>query len=122
MLESIMTFLGGTAGQWLLGIAGFAGLGALLDYLLKKFISQGKLDAIHDFLEYWIAWPGEKIGEAMNAAGEKLPIVGKAWNKTIEPWVIVLLQAVFGGIVDGVRGLLSNIVKALLSDNPSTRD
>ena len=120
-MDAIMTFLGGTAGSWLLGLLGFAGLGALLDYLLKKYVTEGKLDAIHDFIAYWIAAPGDWLGLAINAGGEKLPFIGKAWNKTIEPWVIIVLRTVFGGIVDGFRGLLSNIIKALQSDNPSTR-
>ena len=120
-METILTFLSGTAGQWLLGIAGFSGIGLALDYLMKKFMTQGRLAAIHDFLAYWIAAPGEWLGLAINAGGQKLPIVGKAWNKTIEPWVIIFLRTLFGGILAGFTGLLNNIIKALQSDNPSTK-
>ena len=122
MIETILGFLGGTAGQWLLGIAGFAGIGAVLDYLMKKFITQGKLDAVHDFFAYWIAAPGDWLGLALNAAGTKLPYVGKVWNKSIEPWVVLFVQTLFSGILDGFKGLLDNFIKALQSDNPSTKD
>ncbi len=120
-MEWFNEFITGTAGRWILGIAGFSGFGMALDYLMKKFVTQGRLNAIHDFFAYWIAAPGDWLGLALNSAGTKLPLVGKMWNKTLEPWVIIFIETLFGGILDGFKGLVDNIIKALQSDNPSTK-
>ena len=105
-----------------MGIAGIASISALVGRFLNKRVTQGRLDSIHDFIAYWIAFPGDLIGLALNSAGTQLPLIGKAWNKTFEPLVIIVLRTIGSGIIDGVKGLIDNIIKALQSDNPSTKD
>lgn len=120
-MESILAFLGSKSGLWLLGILGVGSVGAIMDKALKKFVTTGRLEAVREFIAYWIAWPGEKIGDAFTGAGTKLPFIGRMWNKTIEPWVIIFLETVVAGVLDGVAELFRRLIKAMQSDNPSTR-
>ena len=121
MFESILAFLSSKVGLWLLGIIGVGSVSAILDKLMKKFVTNDLLKKVHDFFAYYIALPGDWLGLALNSAGTKLPILGKMWNKTIEPWVIILLDTIVGGVLDGVAELLRRVIKALQSDNPSTK-
>jgi len=120
-MEAIIAFLSSKAGIWLLGAIGVGSIGALMDKMMKKFITDQRLNAVREFLAYYIAMPGDWIGEAFTSAGTKLPVLGKIWNKTIEPWVIIFLETVLAGILDGLAELVRRLIKAMQSDSPSTK-
>lgn len=120
-MESIIAFFGGTLGSWFLGMAGFASLTAVLNYFLKKYVTDNRLDTVKEAIASTIAWPGAKIGLFITSAGTKAPIIGKAWNKTFEPWVIVIVRVIGGGIAEGFNRLFDRIVTFMQSDNPSTK-
>ena len=107
--------------MWLLGTVGVLSISALLDRLLKRYITDQRLKAVHDGLVAFIAAPGKWLGLALNKAGTQLPVLGKLWNKTVEPWVIIFLSTVGAGLVDGIAELIRRIIKALQSDNPSVK-
>jgi hypothetical protein len=121
-MDAILTFLSGSVGAWAMGIVGAVSIGTLLDKLLKKYIKQSWLDKIRDGIRDIIASPGKAIGLAIDAGGKTLPVVGKFWNKTIEPWVIIFLETIGRGITSGFNLLVTRIVRALQSDNPSVME
>ena len=121
MMESNIAFFGTKAGLWLLGAIGVGSAGALLDKMFKRYVTDARMKSIREFIAYWIARPGDWIGDLFTKTGTKLPFIGKMWNKTFEPWVIIFLETIALGLVDGFRDLFRRIIKAMQSDNPSTK-
>ena len=121
-METLLAFFGGTAGSWILGLAGFASVGAILDWLLKKYITEDVLDSIRDWLPSVVDDIGTGFGEWLNAAGNAAPVVGKFWNKTIEPWVIIFLRTIVMSVATAVVVFVDHVIIALQSDNPSTKE
>lgn len=120
-METILAFLTSKAGLWMLGILGVGSVSMILDKLLRKYITDARLATVHDGIVAFIAAPGGWLGLAFSKAGTQLPVLGKMWNKSLEPWVIVFLETVGTGVTDGIAELFRRIMKAMQSDNPSTR-
>ena len=87
--------------DWLTMSLGLGGGGIVL-FILKKIPNE----KICSFMEGMF----EKIGVGMTAGLSKFSWTKNAWNKTIEPWFIDLIDNIFGSIVRG-------LVKGLRSDN-----
>lgn len=121
-METLIAFFSGTAGSWLLGILGFASLNILADKVLANYITEDFLESIREWIANAIQKPGEWIGLAITSAGNRTPIIGKIWNKTVEPFVIIILRTIIGGIIEGLNRLIEQIITFMQSDNPSTKD
>ena len=121
-METLLAFFGGTAGSWLLGILGFAGINVLADKFLSGYVTDEWLESVREWIANFIQKPGEWIGLAITKAGTSAPFVGKIWNKTVEPFVIIILRTIVGGIVEGLMRLIERIITFMQSDNPSTKE
>ena len=87
--------------EWL-GLSLGLGGGGIALFILKK-IPNEKICA---FVEGLFC----KLGVAMTAGLSKFKWTKDAWNKTIEPWFIDLIDNIFGSMVRG-------LIKGLKSDN-----
>ncbi len=86
--------------EWL-GLSLGLGGGGIVLFILKKIPNE----KICFFMEGIF----EKIGVAMTAGLSKFKWTKGAWNKTIEPWFIDLIDNIFGSMVRGlIKGLKSD--------------
>jgi len=87
--------------DWLTMSLGLGG-GGIVMFVLKKIPN----DKICAFIEGSF----EKLGALMTCGLSKWQWTKKAWNKTVEPWAIDLIDNIFGSMVRG-------LIKGLRSDN-----
>ena len=87
--------------DWL-GLSLGLGGGGIVMFVLKKIPN----DKICAFIEGSF----EKLGALMTCGLSKWQWTKKAWNKTVEPWAIDLIDNIFGSMVRG-------LIKGLRSDN-----
>ena len=106
MLEILTGFL---ANRGIL-LAGIGIGGAVLNFILKRYMTQGALESIGKKFESF----GYGLGVVATAGLTKWPYTSKFWNAIIEPYVIL--------IVAQVARFIDGIVKGLQSDNPSLKD
>ena len=86
--------------EWL-GLVGGIGSGGIVLWILKKVPNE----TICKYVEGIFS----KLGAAMTLGMSKWKPTAKIWNKTIEPWLIDLIDNVFGSVVRGlIKGLKSD--------------
>ena len=86
--------------DWLTMSLGLGG-GGIVMFVLKK-IPNEKICA-------FIEGSFEKLGALMTCGLSKWQWTKKAWNKTVEPWAINLIDNIFGSMVRGlIKGLKSD--------------
>ena len=96
-MEFLIAKMGIGAVKWTVG--GIAGLGAA--WALKR-IPNGKIKAKTGLIGY-------SAGVAMTLGLAKWKVTKKVWNSTIEPWLVDLIDNVFGSAVKGlIKGLRSD--------------
>lgn len=109
-MELILAFLGKHLGL-IITLFGFAGVGGLLNWILKRFITEKFLDKIGEGIEK----VGFGLGVLATVGLSKFKYTKGIWNKVIEPYVVILLKLV-------AKKLIGGLVKGLESDNPSLID
>lgn len=77
---------------WIGGIGGALIGGRILGWILKKTKLAAKA-------ETW----GYRLGVGMTLGMSKWKYTKRHWNKTIEPYVIIVLDKFVGGIVKGLK-------------------
>ena len=86
--------------DWLTGTLGIGGGGVVL-WILKKVPNE----TICKYVEGMFS----KLVAAMTLGMSKWKPTKKLWNKTIEPWLIDLIDNIFGAMVRGlIKGLKSD--------------
>jgi len=117
MFEFISTFVMNN----LLGIAGVAGIGGLLSWLLNKYVDK---DAFGKRLDAWMLANAGYVeavpmglGKTVTANIAKWPFVGAAWNKVIEPYLILFVDLLLKLAVWFVMTVINGFKKGLMSDN-----
>ena len=100
--------------DWLIdnvfAIVGVAGIGGLLGIVLKKYVTEKAIKNIKAKVEGFGFWVGKV--STVNLSGWK--ITKGIWNSVIEPYVILILDAIF-------NGFLAGIIKGLESDKESLK-
>ena len=99
-------------------LLGVGGLGVWLDWILKRYLTNAKLDI-------WVAKAGNVvelfgygIGVSVTLGASKIKGLSKLWNATLEPWVLLLIDKLWTVVTYFPEGLK----RGLLSDNPSLKD
>ena len=113
-MEYLMKFL-----PFILGIAGFSGVGAILNWVLKKYVTQKKFEVWGDKFEKFMFNLFYRIFKIVTLGLSAWKWTSKIWNPIIEPYVILLFKFVFKR---GVNGSVNGTVAGLESDNPSLAD
>lgn len=106
MFEIITGFLAAKG----LMIAGVGVIGVALNFLLKRFMTVGRMDWIGKQIESF----GYGIGVIITAGLSKWPYTSKFWNVIIEPYIVL--------IVLQMKNLFVGLAKGLESDNPSLKE
>lgn len=97
--------------NWLYAVLGIGGIGAILNIILKKLIT-------NELLGKWgkgikILFKG--LGITCTIGLSKIPYLKGLWNNVFEPYVIILLKLVF-------QNSISGFIEGLESDNKSLKD
>lgn len=90
---------------------GVAGIGGLLNLILKKFITKNLLEK----LESGVEKIGFGLGRSVTLGLAKWKWTKPVWNKIIEPYVITIIRII-------LLQLLVGLTRGLQSDNPSVKD
>ncbi len=90
-------------------IAGAGVLGLVLNFILKKFVTQGRLDDLGSAIEDG----GYYVGKWATLGLSHWPYTKPVWNNIIEPYVVMFVKT--------LNQFVTGIVKGLQSDNPSTK-
>lgn len=90
-------------------ILGVTGAVAILGLILGKLFPKERFNRWGDSAENSGGYCGKVITDWLS----QLPYIGRAWNKALEPYLILALDNI---IVRWIMGFVSR--KGLLSDNP----
>lgn len=93
-----------------LAIAGVGIIGLILNFLLKRFVTEGALAAVGDYLEKG----GYYVGKVCTLGLSHWRYTKPVWNNVIEPYVVLF--------VEKLARIIIGLVKGLQSDNPSTKE
>ena len=96
MFDSVLGLLSGNTAM----IAG-GGTAAMVLFILKKVPNEHICSVVETAFE--------SIGKVMTLGLGKWSVTKKVWNSTIEPWLVDLIDNVFGSAVKGlIKGLRSD--------------
>ena len=99
-------------------ILGAGGVGVWLDWVLKRYLTEARLDKWVADARYVVETFFYGIGVAITGGMSKLERFKKLWNSTLEPWAILIFDKAWT-IVEGIP---VGLKRGLLSDNPSFKD
>ena len=85
-------------------------VGILLNWILKRWVTQEALDKVGTTIYSFF----KGIGVAVTLGLSKLPYLKVLWNNTLEPYVILALRTV-------LQNMLAGIVAGMETDNKSTK-
>ena len=90
-------------------LAGAGVIGLVLNFILKKFITERQLAAAGD----WFESAGYYVGKICTAGLSHWTYTKPIWNNIVEPYVIAIVMQ--------LNRVVTGIVKGLQSDNPSVK-
>lgn len=101
----------GAAATWVAGALGIGGIGAILAAIMKKWLSQERLDIWGDAVEKCFYG----LGVVITLGASKIKYLKNIWNVFIEPFVIIVFELL---ITRAAHGLTDG----LESDQPSLKE
>jgi len=97
--------------DFLYAIIGVTGLGALLNIILKKLVTNELKDKIANVIKMFF----KGLGVGCTLGLSKLPILKGLWNSVFEPYIIIFLRILVSNAIDG-------FTEGLETDNRSLKD
>ena len=104
---------------FILGIAGFSGVGAILNWLLKKYVTQKKFALWGEKFEKFTFNLFYRLFRIATLGLSAWKWTAKVWNPILEPYIIIFFKLV---LKRGINGSINGSVAGLESDNPSLAD
>lgn len=99
-------------------ILGAGGVGVWLDWILKRYLTEARLNEWENKIKAVLGPIFYGIGVTLTLGASRVEKLKKLWNSTLEPWVVFLIKR-FRNIA---VYCIDEIVRGLLSDNPSFKD
>ena len=119
----MLTWISANLIPLLLSIVGVSGIGALINVLIKKFLTEDLWDKWRKKLYGWIeniVRPVFKgFGVAITLGLSKWKYTKKLWNSILEPVVITLLDFIVGGLIAILKAIAGGLKDGLTTDNDS---
>ena len=123
MLSTIISWITENIVPLLPLIIGAGGAGAILNVLLKKFLTEKVWEQWRKNLYYWI----EKIvrpffhgvGVLITIGLSKWKYTKKIWNVSLEPVVFTILDFIAGGLIAIVKAIAGGLKDGMTTDNDS---
>ncbi|MBC8549766.1 MAG: hypothetical protein H8D23_08945 [Candidatus Brocadiales bacterium] len=109
--------------NWLVGLFGIGGVGALVNIALKKLFTQERKDSWQQGLKDLadkLGGAGYALGVASSLGLSKIPMLSKIWNATFEPLVIIIGDMLIENfLIRLLSEFWSKFVEGMKSDNAS---
>ena len=107
----------------LISLVGVSGVGAVLNLLIKKYLTESVWEnwreKLYSGIEAIVRPFFHGVGVLITLGLSKWKFTKKIWNTLLEPVAIILLDFIVGGLIALVKAIAGGIKDGLATDNDS---